>query len=306
MARSKIAEDLFDRADGVIGADWSYIRLSSFQPTAPSITGQRVRPHAAGSNYQVMRWNGAGTFSDDQYAKVSIENFTFQSADYRAGVVVRCSADTDANADYYAFWVQDDGGASSRTSKLVKVVNGALTELDSRVGAWASDDTVSLEVEGTTLRAYKNDVELFSVDDPDITTGKPGFLVAGGPSARADNWEGGDVVAGGATRNVAGANSTQSNTSTQGAITIAESTGTITTHPFKNNAGDPLTGLTGLTVAILDLATMTEVVVLTGQTTDASTAVMTLTHALIVPGTWYAVAPKSATDILGIRKYQAT
>lgn len=86
---------------------------------------------------------------------------------------------------------------------------------------------------------------------------------------------------------------------------VATSGGTLTTGAFKNNTGSVLANLTGLTVTVLDLTTMTFIKVFTGQTTNGS-GVMIINDALFNAGTQYAVVTKNASNILGVEKYQAT
>lgn len=303
MARSLVASDTFTRANGDIGANWSYIREASWEPEPPQITSNVVTPLSDGDHYQVVRWNGAGTFNNNQYAKLTIGGLTWQDASYRVGVVVRCSADTDPNEDFYAFWVQDDE-ATNRTSKLVKRVNGTETALDTRASAWTNGDTIALEVEGTTLRAYKNDVLMFSTTDSSLTTGKPGLAVGGNANIpTADNWEGGDIVADGATHNLTASNCTQANTSSSGTITV-ESTGILTTPPLKNNTGTLLANETGATAYVYNVTTGALVLTKTSQTTNSS-GVMTIEDAALVPTTQYRVVVVLASGAEGMDKLTA-
>jgi hypothetical protein len=69
----------------------------------------------------------------------------------------------------------------------------------------------------------------------------------------------------------------------------AVATGTITTGPFKNNTGTLQTGLTDLRVVVLDPTDGTTVLNSTGNTTHATTAVLTLSDALLTPATTYGV-----------------
>jgi len=195
MARTPVATDDFDRANGAVGSNWGYIRDTAWQSDPPDIVSNKVTGRALGANYQVIRWVGAGSFNDDQYAVLEIGGLGWQGADYRQGVVVRCSADTNTNADYYAYWVQDDD-STNRTTKLVKVVNGTATELDSAAVAWTNGDTIELEVEGTTLRGYRNGTLILTDTDSDLSTGVPGLMISGVSSyPTADNWVGGDISA---------------------------------------------------------------------------------------------------------------
>jgi hypothetical protein len=85
---------------------------------------------------------------------------------------------------------------------------------------------------------------------------------------------------------------------------VAASGGTLTTGAFKNNTGTVLASLSSLTVAVLNLSTMTFVKVFTNQTTNGS-GVMVITDALLNAGTQYAVVTKNASNVLGVEKYTA-
>jgi hypothetical protein len=131
-------------------------------------------------------------------------DLTFQSIGYYIGVAVRCSADTDGARDYYALIVSSDAAGPNYTTRLIKIVNGSATTLHSASVAWASGDTVELEVEGTTLTGMKNGSALggsFTQTDTSLTTGKPGILGATDTdtSATGKNWVGGNLTAGDST-----------------------------------------------------------------------------------------------------------
>ncbi len=201
MARTLIQSDPFTGTDNAnVGSNWSYIRLTSWQGNPPGIWSNAVYPRAGGDNFQVCRWNGTGTFDTNQYAKVTLGNFGWYGMDNRAGVVVRCSADTDAAADFYLLEVLDDN-STNRTLRLAKFVDGSRTPLYSTTSlAIGSGSTVALEAEGSSLRCYVNDTLITTVTDSSLTTGKPGFLIGGDGGSHTptlDNWEGGDVTAGG-------------------------------------------------------------------------------------------------------------
>lgn len=195
MARTLVASDNFNRANGAVGANYEYIRDSAWQANPPEIATNKLVPLSDGTHFQVCRWAGAGSFTNDQYAKLEIGGLGFFGATYRQGVVARCSADTNTAADMYGYYVLDDG-SSTRTTVLWKIVNGTQTTLDSASVAWANGDTIEIEVEGTTVRGLKNGAVIVSVTDTSLATGKPGFVVAGdsGGPPTADNWEGGNIT----------------------------------------------------------------------------------------------------------------
>jgi hypothetical protein len=200
MARTLVASDNFNRADsGSLGANWSDL----FPGWATVDIGTNTAVAADVSNPQVARWNGAGTFSDDQYAKAVVSTRVWQSSSYRTGVLVRASADIDSARDYYflVFYHDQDVG-SAVTTVLGKCLNGTESTLvtDTTI-AWAVSDTIELEVTtvggNAQLRAFRNGSVVTALNHTDstspFTTGKPGIYLQGNSSIAADDWEGGSV-----------------------------------------------------------------------------------------------------------------
>lgn len=140
-------------------------------------------------------WSGAGSFSDDQYAEITIGGLSFLSGDFAIGVICRASTDTGAGRDFYFAYVAADSGGPNYTTVLGKVVNGTRTVIHSAANAWANGDKISLEVDGTTLRVHKNVTALggsFTQTDTALTTGKPG-IIANGSSPTGDDWVSGTL-----------------------------------------------------------------------------------------------------------------
>jgi hypothetical protein len=87
---------------------------------------------------------------------------------------------------------------------------------------------------------------------------------------------------------------------------VAAAAGTLTTSAFKNNTGQLLPNLTGLTVAVLNATTMAFVKTFTSQVTNAS-GVMAVMDPLFVSGTEYIVVTKNADGTaIGAEKYTAS
>lgn len=195
MARTLVASDNFNRAS--LGADWAMVNTIRGNVVINSSTRVWGEYAAIGDDHPTARWVGAGTFSDDQYSSAVIIDSTPTGSTYRFGVVVRASADTNANRDYYEVFVALITGLV--TTHLVKVVNGTKTDIYvSSSPTWADNDRIELEVEGTTLRVCKNGTPLggsFTATDSDITTGKPGLSVTN--QMYLDDWEGGSLGGGG-------------------------------------------------------------------------------------------------------------
>lgn len=205
MARTSIATDNFNRANGPLGANWA--SLNNANGADPAIQTNVIGGAVAGGpggNAAAARWVGTGTFTDDQYSSIVIVEADTGSANYGMGVVARASADTDAARDYYYF-----AAASNDTYILAKIVNGAETTLASGSQNWVDGDRVEIECQGTTIRGMRNAVTVASVTDSALTTGKPGIAPWGdGFLATGDDWEGGNLTVGDVTVALGGSAST--------------------------------------------------------------------------------------------------
>lgn len=194
MARTAIATDNFNRAS--IGTDWTNLNSDWGSMTIYLSTVVSFSTSQSGANRQAARWTGAGTFTDNQYSKIKIGTFSFLSNSQAAGVIVRASADTNANRDYYEAVVFPDSGGPTYTTELNKLVNGTLTTIFTAAITWVSGDTLSIEADGTTISVYRNDVALggsWTQTDSSLTTGLPGASGAGNTSFPFDDWEGGNL-----------------------------------------------------------------------------------------------------------------
>jgi hypothetical protein len=297
MTRTLVASDNFNRANGAIGANWQYSRLTSWQATPPSIKSNVVLGLAGGANFQTARWVGAGTFTADQYAKGTVNGLTYQSNYYRVGVTVRDSGDVDAGADCYFVQVFADGPGPNYTTLVGKIVNGTVTTLDSTSRPWVNGDTVELEAEGSTLRALRNGSVFFTTTDTSIATGKPGITVAGDNALTfsIDNWEGG-VLSSAPAVNLTGANASFGLTSGTATVTVVPggASGTVTSDEFRNFSNILQTGVTVPYVAFLSMSGAL-VLTLTGQVTNGA-GKLVVSNAALVPGTSYMMATWDTSD----------
>jgi hypothetical protein len=137
---------------------------------------------------QCDRWN-ADTFEPDQYAEATWIETSAQSG-LEVGVAVRCS---DTAETYYGFY----GNSGAGNSYLFKVVNGgSWTQIGAARSGFQNGDRIRLEVEGTSLRCYINDVQEGATEtDSDISSGYPGICgYDDGTVRRLDDWEGGNLA----------------------------------------------------------------------------------------------------------------
>lgn len=196
MTRALVASDAYNRVDGAPGADWA--QLNTDWGTLNVVSNQIVGSNAAdGNNRPAMRWVGAGSFTDNQYASIEVSALSFQGANFFIGVIVRASGDVNALRDFYATFVASDSAGPNYTVSLIKVVNGTTTVLHSAAIAWTANQRIELEAEGPTLRVCMDGTPLggsFTQTDTDLASGSPG-VTGTHSSCPGDNWAAGNLVA---------------------------------------------------------------------------------------------------------------
>ena len=102
MARTSIATDDFNRA--ALDSNWA--QLNNGTAGAVSIDSSiRIKGQYSSQptdEHAMARWVGAGSFTDDQYSQVKLVNpLDNVGGNYRHGVIVRASADTNNARDCY-------------------------------------------------------------------------------------------------------------------------------------------------------------------------------------------------------------
>ena len=198
MSRTSIATDNFNRP--AIGADWTQLNdgWGSIATVSSLYFMKAGNGDPTAGTEGAAVWAGTGTFADDQYASAVLVTLEWQSGkNYTIGVICRASTDTNANRDYYWAGVAHDNSASPYTTMFGKVVNGTTTTFYEATAAWAVNDRIELECEGTTIRVLKNGVALggsFTTTDSAIASGKPGIMAGGTTTTQGDNWDGGSLL----------------------------------------------------------------------------------------------------------------
>lgn len=194
MARTLIASADFTAADNTQTNTLGFSQLTGTADTMVVLANKATAKLSITFNtYPTQRWSGGGTFTDNQYAKATVGGLSWAGFNSQVGVIVRASGDVDGAADHYRLCIWDDA-VSVRTTKLIKMVNGTETTLDTRTQAWDNGDTIELEAEGTDLRAYRNGTLLYTVTDSSLTSGAPGMFMRGSSNnPTLEDWEGGNV-----------------------------------------------------------------------------------------------------------------
>lgn len=203
MSRTSIATDNFNRA--TLGtSNWAQLNTAlAGDVTVDSSVKVRGQYSTQPTNQKaVARWIGSGSFTDNQYALIKLLNpppADFSGgANVEVGVVVRASADTGANKDFYEVSCVH---VVAGTTNLCKWSNGTRTLLATASVSYSANDTLEIEAIGTAgstvITAYKNGTAISGLSYTDtsaLTGGVPG-VTASGAALFGDDWEGGTVSA---------------------------------------------------------------------------------------------------------------
>lgn len=168
------ATDTFS-GSGALDASWT----NAFGGSGFLQTSGAARSQAAGSN--AAYWN-ADAFSDDQYSSIvvgtgGLDHYAMARAS-GAGVIFAA----------YLF---------GSTGMYRLVGGGSFTQISAVASGAVTTDTVRLEVSGSTLRGYKNGVQVGTdISDGTFTSGASGIF-AFNSNNDIDSWEGGNLGGGG-------------------------------------------------------------------------------------------------------------
>lgn len=173
------ASDNYTRADAnPIGGNWT---------TATGVNGHKILSNQCRiitANADACSYWNADTPNNDQWAQITYGGTTFGD-----GPAVRISTSA---TDYY--FITDSGGNIFFYRSKTGVQTQLGTALNA-VSAWAVGDTLKLEVIGSTLKAYRNGVQIGSTytDATPLTTGRVGVYMYSDTTYTA--WAGGNVGA---------------------------------------------------------------------------------------------------------------
>jgi hypothetical protein len=203
-SRTSIATDSFTYSTGALDAvsggnwaqagdtGWGTMEVESNTIFGLASAGQSVASAA--------RWTGAGSFTDNQYAKLVVPVVT-NGGDNNSNIGVICrGSGVDGTRSFYYAWVTANFVADpNRTVQTGKYVNGTQTQQHSANVAFAAGNSIEIECDGTTITVLKNGTAIggnYTWTDSDITTGVPGVAGMGGNVATVsgDSWEGGNLT----------------------------------------------------------------------------------------------------------------
>lgn len=121
------------------------------------------------------------TFTGDQYSQLIISGSLTNN--YYIGVTVRSSSN-----NCYGFYVDTDDWY------LFELISGSWSEIASGSDTFSNNDTLRLEVSGTTLTAKQNGSTITTQTDNSLSTGAPGVAFYDSGLSKGDDFEGGDLV----------------------------------------------------------------------------------------------------------------
>lgn len=169
------ATDNFNRAS--LGTNWTTVYgLNALQIYSSTVCG-------CSSGDSSSYWN-VDSFGGNQYSQCILNT---ASPSYN-GPTVRAAANQEYGAEVVSNLIYG-----------IYKFNGAFTYLGSGVSVTtAANDTWKLEAVGTTITLYQNGVSRKSVTDATFNSGSAGLHGYSDSTGYMDNWEGGNVSAGGA------------------------------------------------------------------------------------------------------------
>jgi len=203
MARTLVVSRNFNAdADGAFPAGFTDLNSYNGVVTVANVSGTAGLFRNEYGNPADAR--DTGTFTADQYAKITVSGFTGSNANDQVGICLRLGTATVGGAGVNGYRIKvTDGGVGARTIRAYSVVNGAETQIGTTATlALADGDTVAAEIIDTSLTVYHNDATvtgLTSVTTTTHATGNPGIMASLGNNGtiRGDNYEAGNVTAGG-------------------------------------------------------------------------------------------------------------
>ncbi len=163
---------------GALSANWTA------QTGDPRRTADEGEGGSVGANNSAF-WN-ADVFNNDQYSKAIVRSIHYPA------VTVR-QLGTGSGRQGYQFTASDAFGGIYRTDAGIDALIQSITTSPS------SGDEIKITVEGSTIRAWVNGVQV-GTDQADATyaSGSAGFTVFPGSvvaDGHIDNWEGGNLAA---------------------------------------------------------------------------------------------------------------
>jgi hypothetical protein len=191
MPRQQVASDNFNRADETLGSpNWQ--QISSFGNVV--VRSNKVIGTNAFGDPLAAGWI-ANTFSDDQYAEVTVDPTEVLFADNTlGGVGCRWNGVNDPNHSLYeAIWIYP----TAPELRINKVVNGTRTILASMSYSPSAPFTLALECVGSNLTLLVNGTTQLTATDTALASGRAAIVTrsdSGLPRPTLDDWSAGNIV----------------------------------------------------------------------------------------------------------------
>lgn len=179
------ASDNFNRADGAVGGGWSGVGSPIFLIETNAL---KIRNQAADAG--AIRYTAVSPWGNDHYSQAKITALdpnSFSGPGVRIHATLRQGygfARVDQLNGTTTLRIIRDGSASLVIAFVI-VVTGSADD-------WGIGKIVSLEVQGTTLRARVDNKVVLTGTDATYTSGSPGFFSVGGISGsfiKYDDWQ---------------------------------------------------------------------------------------------------------------------
>jgi len=187
---TQLATDNFTRANSSdLGTAWDV--CTGEIPEGFDIVTNTARADSTQLGADASETNNSATWPSNQYSETTLG--TVSAAGLGAGYGPTCRAATGATVTYYRVV-----GCSSGW-ELGKKVAGAFTSITSSSTAVANGDIIKLEVNGTSLKVYKNGAQVGTTQtDASIASGRAGvaYSSVASSSDTISLWSGGDLSSG--------------------------------------------------------------------------------------------------------------
>jgi hypothetical protein len=195
MPRQQVASDNFNRADETLGSPNWQQAMSSWGNVV--VRSNKVRGTNGNGDFLVAGWI-ANTFSDDQYAEVTVDPTGIDwGTNTVGGVGCRWNGSSYPNHSIYeAIWIN----FPTPELQIVKVVNSTPTTLASQTYNPGAPFTLALECEGSTLRLLVNGTTQLTATDTALTSGRAAIVTRtddAKPLPSLDDWSAGNITSGG-------------------------------------------------------------------------------------------------------------
>lgn len=261
-----MATDNFNRADGGLGTNWTDQFTGGGLTTR--IISNQANEGSSSSDGALAFWN-ASAFANDQYAELAISGIE-PSGGY-VGPTVRCSGTNGSLACYIGMALTSGRARIYKATAGFSFPGTLVVDLGTISGAaWVDGDVVRIEAQGTTLRMYRNGVQIGTdTTDASLASGSAGLFVHG---PQADDWAGGDL----------GGDTTPPTLSSRvvptGGVTLTATLSESGCTPSSGTGGFTLGG-TSATVASWAISSTTLTLTLTGTVYSGQTVTLTYARA---------------------------